>query len=194
MTDLTDSSPNPNENPEGLETKNIPQEPKKINPNSFIPVMEEMIKIFGDKFVDNKNEQIKELDDKIFSCTLLGVLFSAEWGSPCRLFNKDLIKIYEEVNEGDKVLEIIQVSFDRSEEDFKKSIAGLPWKFLAFDNGKTEELKAKYEELKKRFNVLTIPKFFPINKEGKILSETGREDLMKYGADIVEKWNEDARV
>ena len=41
---------------------------------------------------------------------------------------------------------------------------------------------------------MTIPKFFPIDKTGKSLSDTGREDLLEYGVDICEKWNEDARV
>ena len=48
--------------------------------------------------------------------------------------------------------------------------------------------------MEKKFNVLTIPKFFPIDKKGNILSETGREDLLEYGVDICEKWNEDAKV
>ena len=91
------------------------------------------------------------------------------------------------MNDGEKIFEIIQVSFDEKEEDFKKSIAGLPWKFLPlkFDG---------IQKLKERYNVLTIPKFFPIDKKGKSLSDRGREDLLEYGVDICEKWNEDARV
>ena len=46
----------------------------------------------------------------------------------------------------------------------------------------------------KKYNVLTIPKFFPVDKTGKALSDRGREDLLEYGVDICEKWNEDARV
>ena len=91
------------------------------------------------------------------------------------------------MNDGEKIFEIIQVSFDAKEEDFKKAISGLPWKFLPLNfTGK--------EELKKKYNVLTIPKFFPVDKTGKSLSDTGREDLLEYGVDICEKWNEDARV
>ena len=91
------------------------------------------------------------------------------------------------MNEGEKIFEIIQVSFDEKEEDFKKSIAGLPWKFLPL---KFEGIK----KLKEKYNVLTIPKFFPVDKKGKSLSDRGREDLLEYGVDICEKWNEDARV
>ena len=39
-----------------------------------------------------------------------------------------------------------------------------------------------------------MPKFFPVDKTGKALSDRGIEDLLEYGVDIGEKWNEDARV
>ena len=57
----------------------------------------------------------------IYNCTLLGVLFSAGWSSPCRLFYKDLIDIYKKMNDGEKIFEIIQISFDEKEEDFNKN-------------------------------------------------------------------------
>ena len=174
---------NAEENPEG---EQVVKEEKPINPNSFIPVMEDMYKLFGEVFLDNKMEVVKD-NKEVFDCTILGVLFSAGWGSPCRIFYKDLINIYNQMNDGEKVFEIIQVSFDAKEEDFKKAISGLPWKFLPLNF-------AGINELKKKYNVLTIPKFFPIDKTGKSLSDRGREDLLEYGVDICEKWNEDARV
>ena len=162
------------------------EEEKPINPNSYIPVIEDMYKLFGQIFYDNKMEIVKN-NKEVFDCTLLGIIFTADWGSPCRIFKKDLINIYNEMNEGEKVFEIIQVSFDKNENDFKAGINGLPWKFLPWDfSGK--------EELKKKYGVLTVPKFFPIDKTGKSLSDTGREDLLEYGVDICEKWNEDARI
>ena len=148
--------------------------------------MDDMQLLFGQIFLDNKMEIIKD-NKEVFDCTILGVLFSAGWGSPCRIFNKDLIRIYNQMNDGEKIFEIIQVSFDNNEDDFKKSIAGLPWKFLPLQSDKIKALKEKY-------NVLTIPKFFPVDKKGNSLSDRGREDLLEYGVDICEKWNEDARV
>jgi len=173
-------------NPDNLDEEQAQKEEKPINPNSYIPVIEDMYKLFGEVFLDNKMEVVKD-NKEVFDCTLLGILFSAGWGSPCRIFYKDLINIYNQMNDGEKVFEIIQVSFDAKEEDFKKAISGLPWKFLPLNFSGINELKKKY-------NVLTIPKFFPIDKTGKSLSDTGREDLLEYGVDICEKWNEDARV
>lgn len=173
-------------NEENIDGEIIPKKIKKINPNSFVPVMDKMAELFGEEFLDCKNEKV-DAKDTVFDCTLLGVLFSCGWGSPCRIFKQDLINIYEAMNEGKKRIEIIQVSFDHNEDEFKKSIVGLPWKFLPLNS-------PKIEALKKKFNVLTVPKFFPIDKNGNILSNTGREDLLEYGVDICDKWNEDARV
>ena len=170
----------------GAEAEVIEKPQKPVNPNSFIPVMDDMQLLFGQIFLDNKMEIIKD-NKEVFDCTILGVLFSAGWGSPCRIFNKDLIRIYNQMNDGEKIFEIIQVSFDNNEDDFKKSIVGLPWKFLPLQSDKIKTLKEKY-------NVLTIPKFFPVDKKGNSLSDRGREDLLEYGVDICEKWNEDARV
>ena len=74
-----------------------PQKP--VNPNSFIPVIDDMYLLFGQIFFDNKMEIIKD-NKEVFDCTLLGVLFSAGWGSPCRIFYKDLIEIYNKMNDG----------------------------------------------------------------------------------------------
>ena len=93
---------NAEENPEG---EQVVKEEKPINPNSFIPVMEDMYKLFGEVFLDNKMEVVKD-NKEVFDCTILGVLFSAGWGSPCRIFYKDLINIYNQMNDGEKVFEI----------------------------------------------------------------------------------------
>ena len=174
-------NPDENNNSEVEEKKEKP-----INPNSFIPVIDDMYKLFGQIFLNDKMEIIKD-NREVFDCTLLGILFSSGWGSPCRIFNKDLINIYHQMNNGEKIFEIIQVSFDHDEASFSQSISGLPWKFLPLNFEGINALKQKY-------NVLTIPKFFPIDKTGKSLSDRGREDLLEYGVDICEKWNEDARV
>ena len=175
------------ENNQLEESEMAEQKPERpVNPNSFIPVMDDMLLTFGQIYYDNKMEPIKD-NKEVFNCTLLGVLFSAGWSSPCRLFYKDLIDIYNKMNDGEKIFEIIQVSFDEKEEDFKKAITNLPWKFIPLNFEGKKKLKEKY-------NVLTVPKFFPVDKTGKALSDRGREDLLEYGVDICEKWNEDARV
>ena len=86
----------------------VPEKKEKpINPNSFMPVIDDMYELFGQIFFDNKMEIIKD-NREIFDCTLLGVLFSAGWGSPCRIFNKDLIDVYNKMKKKKKILRLFK--------------------------------------------------------------------------------------
>ena len=93
---------NTDPNAEG-EPQEVVEEPKPINPFSYVPVMENLLPILGEKFVDSKNEPIKNIQDDVFSAKLIGLLFTSRWGSPCKIFEKELIDIYNEVNEGEKI-------------------------------------------------------------------------------------------
>ena len=178
-----DNEEHKNEEGEGEEEEKEEEEPKPINPYSYIPVMEKITSILGEKFVDNKNELVKDIQDEVFSCTLLGIFFTAGWASPCKIFEKNLIDIYNEVNEGEKIFEIIQIPFDKTEEDFKKSIVGKPWKSIPWNDPIINKLKEAYK-------VLTIPQFFPIDKEGRVMSYNAREELTDRGCDVCEDWVE----
>ena len=87
----------------GAEAEVIEKPQKPVNPNSFIPVMDDMLLTFGQIYYDNKIELIKD-NKEVYNCTLLDVLFSAGWSSPCRLFYKDLIDIYNKMNDGKSFL------------------------------------------------------------------------------------------
>jgi nucleoredoxin len=187
MSNLEENPEQQNQNEEIPPEEEKKPEIKFINPNSYIDVQDNIISILGSNFVDNKNEKIENLSDEIFSVTLIGIFFSASWASPAKIFSKDLIKLYNQMNEGEKIFEIIEVSFDRNENDFKNHISQFPWKFIPFGDNKINELKEKY-------NVKVVPKFFPIDKEGVILSDEGREDLIKYGVSVLEHWNNEIKT
>ena len=185
---MSSQSQSSNQNIEHIETENkMPELPKFINPNSYVHIIDKITNILGTNFVTNKNEKIKKYDEEVFDGTIIGLYFSSEWGSPCRIFSKYLINLYNEINEGEKTLEIIQISFDKTEQDFKKSISNLPWKFIPFND-------VKIKELQMRYNVLEIPKFIPIDRNGESMCDYGREYLYEYGVDIIEKWNDDIRI
>ena len=139
---MSSQSQTSNQNIEHIETQNkMPELPKFINPNSYVHIIDKITNILGTNFVTNKNEKIKKYDEEVFDGTIIGLYFSSEWGSPCRIFSKYLIKLYNEINEGEKVLEIIQINFDKTEQDFKKSISNLPWKFIPFNDVKIKNYK-----------------------------------------------------
>jgi nucleoredoxin len=136
--------------------------------------------LIGKKFFDNKNEEVKNLDE-IYNSKLIALFFSASWCSPCRIFEKELIDIYQDVNQGEKNFEVIQISLEKSEDVFRKWIVNKPWKFIHFNDNKSQELCTK-------FNVLNVPMLFVFNHNGKLITETGRKELNEEGVAVVDKW------
>jgi nucleoredoxin len=134
--------------------------------------------LLGRKFVNNKNEEIVE---DVFNVKLISLFFTASWCSPCEIFARDLIEIYNETNQGEKVLEIIQISFEKNEESFKRGIANKPWIFIPYNDSKNAELC-------EIFKVLGVPIFFVLKKDGTILIENGRKEISKEGVKIIDTW------
>jgi len=64
---------------------------------------------------------------------VVGLYFSAHWCPPCRGFTPELVKFYQVVKQkfGDK-LEIVFVSSDRSESDWKGYFSEMPWLAIPF--------------------------------------------------------------
>lgn len=61
----------------------------------------------------------------------VGLYFSAHWCPPCRGFTPKLAEFYKKHHE-EKKFEIVFVSSDRNEGDFKQYYAEMPWLALPF--------------------------------------------------------------
>ena len=48
--------------------------------------------------------------------------------------------------------------------------------------------EAKNKELVAKFSVLAVPMFFVFNSEGNMITENGRNEISKNGANAVESW------
>lgn len=89
--------------------------------------------------------------------------FWAGWCKPCiKTIKSTLLPIYDKYDR--KKLEIIGISYDRSVDKWKKSIAryGLPW--LHIYDGDNNELLKKYM-------VEYIPTYFLVDRNGKIVAK-----------------------
>ncbi len=110
------------------------------------------------------NEEMKKAE-------VVALYFSAKWCNPCKMFTPILSKFYELVNKDSKQLEIIFVSSDENESEFKDYFAKMPWLAVPFTK-QLPEIGAKY-------GVQGIPSLFIINKEegedyGEVKSYKGR--------------------
>lgn len=136
--------------------------------------------IIGTKIVDNRGEEIKNVEE-IFQAKLIGLLFSASWCSPCRIFERELIDLYNEANQGEKVISVILISFDKTEEAYKKWIQNKPWTFVPFNDEKNKELC-------ETFQVMNIPQFVILDAKGRLVSDCGRKELSDEGLGAIDKW------
>lgn len=75
-----------------------------------------MVAINGLTF-QRKDGSLVEASDAFADCSKIALYFSAHWCPPCRKFTPALKDFYEEVNDGQKQVEIVFVSADKSEEE-----------------------------------------------------------------------------
>jgi len=132
-----------------------------------------MENILGNEFVDNKGNTYTLA--QISEAKVLLVYFSAHWCPPCRGFTPTLAEFYEEVNADGKNVEIVFVSSDKSEDQFKEYLGEMPWKAIPFDAAKLKPSKTHYQ-------VQGIPLLLTVNKTtGALLSGKTRQLVENEG-------------
>jgi nucleoredoxin len=138
-----------------------------------------MERYLGKKLINSKNEEISM--EELLKTKVIALFFTASWCSPCLIFEKQLLEIYNDANMGDKVFEVIQISFDHTEGEFKKSLSDKPWVFFTYND-------PKIKELSEQFNIESIPMFLVFNKNGKLLTDCGRKEINEEGSKIIDDW------
>ena len=123
--------------------------------------------------------------DQIADCQFVLLFFSAGWCAPCEQFLQVLKDFYSEVNLSEKIIEILYVSSDRGEQDFKDTYAKMPWITVPFSNPLHESLKKKYE-------IIGVPVVLVCEaKTGFVVSHKGRKDIFDHGVACLKFWKED---
>ena len=143
--------------------------------------MENLTNFLGKMFYNNKFEEVLP-ENSIFKVNFIGILFTGSWCPPCELFEKELINVYNEANSKEKIFEIVQVSNEKNEKDYKNNInESKPWLFLPFNDPQVNILINEYK-------ISYLPVLLIINRERYMLSETGRKDVVDLGIKAYEKW------
>jgi thioredoxin-related protein len=122
--------------------------------------------VFPDGLLDDQGQAIDlaRLEGKF-----VGLYFSAHWCRGCRQFTPRLLAFRQEVMDE---FEVVLLSFDNSEpEQFAYMKAyGMPWPTAKY---KSEPVK----KLTEQFNISAIPALIVYSPAGKVVSETGYEDV-----------------
>ncbi|KAL2633611.1 hypothetical protein R1flu_005090 [Riccia fluitans] len=106
----------------------------------------------------------------------IGIYFSAHWCPPCRNFTPILAKVYEQLKDEGKHFEVVFVSWDRGEEEFKEYFGTMPWLALPFgDKGK--------KALEKVYDVDGIPNLVILDSDGKVQQEDAVGIISEFKAE-----------
>ena len=119
------------------------------------PVTTQVEEVVGKTFLRKKHylgEKDKETLYLVQECNteefagvkFLLLYFSFNEAPPCEQFTQVLKDFYHEVNIDGKVIEILYVSFDKEESQFKEAYAKMPW--LTFKYG--DVVHTKYKEVR----------------------------------------------
>lgn len=98
--------------------------------------------------------------------------FWAAWCKPCRIENPNLVALYKKYH--DQGFNILGVSLDRKEEDWKKAIAddGLEWQQVS-------NLQFWQDPIAQLYNIRAIPASFLLDSQGKIVAKDLRGDELE---------------
>ena len=154
-----------------MEEEIIEEAPREITPIESIT---------GSVLVNNKNEIIDKLNE-VFNSKIYCLFFTASWCNPCEILAKELIEIYNEINEGIRNVEIIQINFERDEISYKNNISDKPWVFLPYGDNRGNDLK-------ENLNILYIPVLAIYRHDGSLITENGRKHISEEGISIFDKW------
>jgi len=118
----------------------------------------------GQRFLKGDGEVgVEALEGKV-----LLLYFSAHWCPPCRAFTPVLAETYKKYKAKGLNLELVFVSSDKDEGQFKDYFSEMPWLALPY-----EDRKAK-DALSKRFKVQGIPSLVVVDSDGQVITTNGR--------------------
>ncbi|KAL6983700.1 protein-disulfide reductase [Sarracenia purpurea var. burkii] len=117
--------------------------------------------------------------------------FSATAHKGCLEFTRKLLEFYKKLKEKGENFEIVLVSLDDTEEDFKQSFDAMPWLALPFKDKSCEKL-LRYFELR------ALPTLVVIGQDGKTLNPNATELIEEHGTEAypftLEKLSELAEI
>ena len=105
---------------------------------------------------------------------LVGLYFSVHAHRMCGEFTPKLVELYKTLKEKGENFEVVLVSLDDEEEDFKESFETMPWLALPLKDKSCEKL-VRYFELR------TIPNLVIIGQDGKTLNPNVAELIEEHG-------------
>lgn len=107
---------------------------------------------------------------------MIGLYFSVHGHGPCDEFTPVLVDAYKKLKEKGQNFEIVLISLNDEDEEFKEALKAMPWLALPLKDEKCKKL-IRYFELS------TIPTLVIIGQDGKTLISNAAELIEEHGID-----------
>ena len=132
----------------------------------------------GSNLIKADGTEIKSKELSTNTGAVLGLYFSAHWCPPCRKFTPKLAKVYENLKKSSQDFEVIFISSDSSEDEFKSYFKEMPWLAIPFDD------KSMKDSCFEKYKVDGYPTLVLINAEsGEVISNDGTTLIEECGAE-----------
>ena len=139
-----------------------------------------MEELFGTQPLLSKEGEVKP--EAVFSePKLYGIYFSMHNCPPCLEFTPVFAELYNETNENGKVLEVVFISGDKTQEEFDKYYAEMPW--LALPKG-----DARQGAIAKKFAVKGVPRLVILKPDGTVLEQNAVQKITQEGPAAIEEY------
>ena len=132
-----------------------------------------------------------KVKDKIEDKKIIGLYFSASWCSTCRKFTPKLIDFR---NQNLIDFEVILIGAERNKDAQLKYMQKFQMPWYAVDSQSQENQKVR-QSVRKMLNLefVPLPSLIILDKDGKILSATGKRDVVELGNNAISAWKELAK-
>lgn len=149
--------------------------------------------VIGDRFIQKCGSTEREREetnlteaanlDHLSGLKFVGLFFSADWCPPCKHMLQPLKNFYTDVNLEERTLELILISSDRSQEEWKRHHSTMPWMTIPWDDPRNNQLRGKFE-------VQGVPALVILDAvTGFTVTATARKDLGRDVAEVYETWS-----
>ena len=135
-------------------------------------------KRFGKELVNAKGEKVAVAT---LAGKTIGIYFSAHWCPPCRKFTPQLVAFRDAVAKQN--FEIVFVSFDKDKDAMNGYMkeTKMGWLAIPFE-------AAQRKAVANEFGVNAIPTLIILDKDGKVITKSGRGDVTTKGNEALKGW------
>ena len=135
--------------------------------------------LFGTENILSKSGEVKP--DAVKEGKLIGLYFSMHNCPPCREFTPVFAELYNEINADGKVIEVVFISGDRTQEEFDSYYGEQPW--LALPKG-----DSRLPNLAKKYDVKGVPRLIILKPDGTVLEQNAVRKITEEGPAAIEDY------